>query len=244
MRNMLRGAPISSSRDDPHPSTDFLAPLPQVTLPYELSLLDNLFVNPMASHSKASDYTNGANCAKARAACAAKEVRNAFAGHLDAGNNGNMAGWNANVKRERSNSAGQAVASEPDQKRQRQDAASLSMTALAGPSGEGQSGQGAETSAMNGNGSLDPMLAGSAAYDAGSMPFDGARTANGSPSRETNNFNTGMQGQVEEPQGDAQFAFNNPPAPGLEGLGDFDFFSFLDDGFGQDVGLDGMALWS
>ena len=50
-------APVSSSRDDPHPT--FLTPLPQVALPYELSLLDNLFVNPMAQHNKASDYTQG-----------------------------------------------------------------------------------------------------------------------------------------------------------------------------------------
>jgi len=58
-RNLPRGAPISSSRDDPLPNEAFPAPLPPVTLPYELSLLDNLFLNPMSSHNKASDYTNG-----------------------------------------------------------------------------------------------------------------------------------------------------------------------------------------
>ncbi|KAK4685133.1 hypothetical protein P7C73_g5030, partial [Tremellales sp. Uapishka_1] len=47
-------APISSSRDEPPP---FPAPLPPTTLPYELSLLDNLFFNPMSSHKKASEYT-------------------------------------------------------------------------------------------------------------------------------------------------------------------------------------------
>lgn len=58
---MSRAAPISSSRDDPLPTPNesFPAPLPAVTLPYELSLLDNLFVNPMSSHKKASEYTNG-----------------------------------------------------------------------------------------------------------------------------------------------------------------------------------------
>lgn len=56
---LTRGAPISSSRDDPLPNEAFPAPLPPVTLPYELSLLDNLFLNPMSSHNKASDYTNG-----------------------------------------------------------------------------------------------------------------------------------------------------------------------------------------
>jgi hypothetical protein len=58
---MSRAAPISSSRDDPlpNPNESFPAPLPAVTLPYELSLLDNLFVNPMSSHKKASEYTNG-----------------------------------------------------------------------------------------------------------------------------------------------------------------------------------------
>lgn len=58
-RIIPRSAPISSSRDDPLPNDVFPAPLPQVTLPYELSLLDNLFINPMSSHNKASDYTNG-----------------------------------------------------------------------------------------------------------------------------------------------------------------------------------------
>lgn len=60
-RIIQRSAPISSSRDDPLPNPNdiFPAPLPQVTLPYELSLLDNLFINPMSSHNKASDYTNG-----------------------------------------------------------------------------------------------------------------------------------------------------------------------------------------
>jgi hypothetical protein len=48
-----------------------------------------------------------------------------------------------------------------------------------------------------------------------------------------------------EQQGqDTQYPFTTQQTQGLEGLGDFDFFSFLDDGFGQDVGLDGMALWS
>jgi hypothetical protein len=56
-----RLAPISSSRDDPlpNPNETFPAPLPHVELPYELALLDNLFINPMSSHNKASDYTNG-----------------------------------------------------------------------------------------------------------------------------------------------------------------------------------------
>jgi len=43
----------------PNPNESFPAPLPAVTLPYELSLLDNLFINPMSSHKKASEYTNG-----------------------------------------------------------------------------------------------------------------------------------------------------------------------------------------
>lgn len=260
-RGSFRGARISSSRDDPHPGTDFLAPLPQVTLPYELALLDNLFVNPMASHSKASDYTNGANCAKARAACAAKEVRNAFAGHLDSGNgaqgSSTLAGWTANVKRERSNSAGQVGGmGEAASKKQRQDPASFGMTALAGPSGEGRQSHGLDSTTTNGNGALDPMLAGAAAFEAGSMPFEGARTANASPTRETMSLTSatagqgqsqgqGQDGRMFEQQGqDTQYPFTTQQTQGLEGLGDFDFFSFLDDGFGQDVGLDGMALWS
>lgn len=63
-RGALRSAPISSSRDDPLPNESFPAPLPAIALPYELSLLDNLFVNPMAQHNKASDYTNGNKCKK------------------------------------------------------------------------------------------------------------------------------------------------------------------------------------
>ncbi|KAK8858741.1 hypothetical protein IAR55_002970 [Kwoniella newhampshirensis] len=55
---MLRGVPVSSSREEPLPNEAFPAPLPAVTLPYELSLLDNLFRNPMASHNKASEYTS------------------------------------------------------------------------------------------------------------------------------------------------------------------------------------------
>lgn len=59
-RQILRGAPISSSRNDPHPSdSSFPTPLPNIPLPYELTLLDNLFVNPMVRHNKASDYTCG-----------------------------------------------------------------------------------------------------------------------------------------------------------------------------------------
>lgn len=54
-------APISSSRDDPRPNETFPAPLPPVILPYELNLLDNLFLNPMAVHAKASEYTDGKN---------------------------------------------------------------------------------------------------------------------------------------------------------------------------------------
>lgn len=59
-RQILRGAPISSSRNDPLPSdSSFPTPLPNIPLPYELTLLDNLFVNPMVRHNKASDYTCG-----------------------------------------------------------------------------------------------------------------------------------------------------------------------------------------
>ena len=71
-RNILRSAPISSSRDDPLPNEAYPAPLPAVTLPYELSLLDYLFLNPMAPHNKASDYTNGN---KSRVSQIANEVR-------------------------------------------------------------------------------------------------------------------------------------------------------------------------
>ncbi|WVQ73386.1 hypothetical protein IAR50_002957 [Cryptococcus sp. DSM 104548] len=63
-RTILRSAPISSSREDPLPNEAFPAPLPPVTMPYELSLLDNLFRNPMASHNKASDYTSNKQCGK------------------------------------------------------------------------------------------------------------------------------------------------------------------------------------
>lgn len=54
------GAAISSARDDPLPSdASFPAPLPPTQLPYELTLLDNLFLNPITSHHKLSEYTNG-----------------------------------------------------------------------------------------------------------------------------------------------------------------------------------------
>lgn len=56
---ILGRTPVSSSRDDPLPTEAFPAPLPSVPLPYELSLLDNLFINPMAAHGKASDYMDG-----------------------------------------------------------------------------------------------------------------------------------------------------------------------------------------
>ncbi|WVR06484.1 hypothetical protein IAU60_003515 [Kwoniella sp. DSM 27419] len=75
-RGILRGAPISSSREDPLPNEAFPAPLPAVALPYELSLLDNLFRNPMASHNKASEYTSNQKCQK-------KKV------NVDYGGNGN-----------------------------------------------------------------------------------------------------------------------------------------------------------
>lgn len=59
-RQIMRGVPISSSRNDPHPhDSPFPTPLPNIPLPYELTLLDNLFVNPMVKHNKASDYTCG-----------------------------------------------------------------------------------------------------------------------------------------------------------------------------------------
>lgn len=56
---------VSSARDDPLPNdASFPAPLPPTTLPYELTLLDNLFLNPVSSHHKLSEYTNGAKNAK------------------------------------------------------------------------------------------------------------------------------------------------------------------------------------
>jgi len=58
-RQMHRGVPVSSSRNDPLPQDAFPTPLPNIPLPYELTLLDNLFVNPMVCHNKASDYTCG-----------------------------------------------------------------------------------------------------------------------------------------------------------------------------------------
>ncbi|ODN93409.1 fungal specific transcription factor [Cryptococcus wingfieldii CBS 7118] len=63
-RTNFRSVPISSSREDPLPNEVFPAPLPPVTMPYEMSLLDNLFRNPMASHNKASDYTSNKQCGK------------------------------------------------------------------------------------------------------------------------------------------------------------------------------------
>jgi hypothetical protein len=58
-RQIHRGVPVSSSRNDPLPQDAFPTPLPNIPLPYELTLLDNLFVNPMVCHNKASDYTCG-----------------------------------------------------------------------------------------------------------------------------------------------------------------------------------------
>lgn len=65
----FRSAAISSARDDPLPSdASFPAPLPPTTLPYELTLLEHLFLNPLTSHIKASGYTNGAKAAALRQA--------------------------------------------------------------------------------------------------------------------------------------------------------------------------------
>ncbi|KLT45067.1 hypothetical protein CC85DRAFT_299937 [Cutaneotrichosporon oleaginosum] len=67
----FRAAALSSARDDPLPNdATFPAPLPPTTLPYELTLLEHLFLNPLTSHHKASGYTNGA-----KAAAAAAQVR-------------------------------------------------------------------------------------------------------------------------------------------------------------------------
>lgn len=64
----FRAAALSSARDDPLPNdTSFPAPLPPTTLPYELTLLEHLFLNPLTSHQKASGYTNGAKAAAASA---------------------------------------------------------------------------------------------------------------------------------------------------------------------------------
>lgn len=62
-------AAISSARDDPLPNdASFPAPLPPTTLPYELTLLEHLFLNPLTSHHKASGYTNGAKASAVRQA--------------------------------------------------------------------------------------------------------------------------------------------------------------------------------
>ena len=58
--------PVSSSRDEPLNNDTFPAPLPAIALPYELSLLDNLFLNPMSTHIKASDYTDGSRKGQTR----------------------------------------------------------------------------------------------------------------------------------------------------------------------------------
>jgi len=73
-RQIHRGVPVSSSRNDPLPQDAFPTPLPNIPLPYELTLLDNLFVNPMVSHNKASDYTCG-NKNRLNAAQAAQSER-------------------------------------------------------------------------------------------------------------------------------------------------------------------------
>ena len=78
-RCVLRCAPMSSSRDEPHPNEMFPAPLPPVALPYELSLLDNLFLNPRAAHNKISDYTDGN---QSRANKLANEVRTGYAPNM------------------------------------------------------------------------------------------------------------------------------------------------------------------
>ncbi|WOO76832.1 Positive regulator of purine utilization [Vanrija pseudolonga] len=73
----FRGAPISSSRDDPLPNdAPFPAPLPPTTLPYELTLLDNLFLNPMSSHNKASEYTNGPKSKNCKKVCGENGLKN------------------------------------------------------------------------------------------------------------------------------------------------------------------------
>ncbi|BEJ12191.1 hypothetical protein CspHIS471_0206510 [Cutaneotrichosporon sp. HIS471] len=77
----FRAAALSSARDDPLPNdATFPAPLPPTTLPYELTLLEHLFLNPLTSHHKASGYTNGAKAAAAaaqvRKSCTKVSVRN------------------------------------------------------------------------------------------------------------------------------------------------------------------------
>ncbi|OCF37183.1 fungal specific transcription factor [Kwoniella heveanensis CBS 569] len=90
-RTILRGAPISSSREDPLPNETFPAPLPPVALPYELSLLDNLFRNPMASHNKASEYTSNKKCHDKKKGAGAAAGGSGVSGsaNVDYGGNGN-----------------------------------------------------------------------------------------------------------------------------------------------------------
>lgn len=54
-----RGARLSSARKDRIPGVGFSAIQPPAKHPYELSLLDKLFSNPLAYPHKASNYTNG-----------------------------------------------------------------------------------------------------------------------------------------------------------------------------------------
>lgn len=228
LRNLSRTAPMSSSRDEPLPNSDYLAPLPSVTLPYELSLLDNLFVNPMATHQKASDYTNGA---KTRAA----EVRSSM-GIYGQNGNGNPGVSTANL----SNGGGGGRYGLADQVRAGytdcptieqslagSDQRSRSVDQIQGSAGDsndyGPLGNGSTGQQMDTMGDLGMILG---AMDGQEGSVAGA---------------TGMTGTGIGSGGGLQSST-------LTGLGDnaqtFDFFSFLEEGFVQDAGLDGMALWS
>lgn len=222
LRNLSRAAPVSSSRDDPLPNSDYLAPLPSVTLPYELSLLDNLFVNPMATHQKASDYTNGA---KTRAVSA--EVRSSMATlynqHANPGvntanliNSGPSSGFGNGIRPY--SLAAQVRAGYTDCPTIEQSLAGVEGTRqgqLSSSVDYGLNGNGNNT----GSGEMDTM--GDLGILLGAM--DGQEAS---------------EAAAQALQAQAQHGVQ------VDSAQNFDFFSFLDEGFGQDAGLDGMALWS
>lgn len=291
-RGVLNRAPVSSSRDDPLPNTE-LAALPAVTLPYELSLLDNLFVNPMASHKKASDYTQGA---KGRVVAA--EVRNAFAGHYDASRNKTTNGkesvnsqgigpWQmaAGVKSQygecptvEQSLAGRVRRASMNRAHNAQSQAqNVTQGQAQGPevyAGFQQPGVLKTPTGMNGygtgdmSGMLDPTLVGMEGFgdlpvgatverDQGSGmgmgPAMAPGTGTGQAYFDELNRSHGLQsidsqgqGVQGQGQGNGQGQGQVVDGFGLEGVGDgtFDIFSFLDEGFVADAGLDGMAIWS
>lgn len=233
LRNLSRAAPISSSRDDPLPNSDYLAPLPSVTLPYEVSLLDNLFINPMATHQKASDYTNGAKNRAGGTALTTLYSQN--------GGNSNPGVSTASLTVPNPYGSGLGAYQLAAQVRAGYTDCPTIEQSLAGGTGNGNTNQSQSFPQMDAKDNNNSANV-----------FTGQESVS-TMNNQTDMGNTDTMGDLGILLGAMDGQHNQPDQPQiqtqtLQGLGDnaaaFDFFSFLDEGFGQDAGFDGMALWS